>query len=710
MPSEAFSRVAIDQQLRDVGWPLSDGRSVIFEYPLPDGSRADYVLCAARGEAIAVVEAKRASRSLGSAEGQAVSYARVLQVPFVFLANGEEVWFRDLDQDAHFRLVATIFGQDELERRLATRTLRVKPSTIAIDTRVAGRDYQRDCIEALCQAMERGQRRLLVEMATGTGKTRMAAAFMKRLFDAHAITRALFLVDRNTLAKQAEDAFAEHIPTVATYRVSGTGVRFRPEKQVTICTLQTMINEFRNYSAGYFDLIVIDECHRSIYGEFRRVLEHFDAVKVGLTATPLVANLPPDADPDDAAFVRDTLRFFELREPTFRYTLREAIEGGYLVPYRIYSAQTVRTAARGGFEVRREDIDWDALAPDARAALEEAFGNDPAITVDPAALERSFTIPERNRAIVREFRDVLEKGYTGRDGVRRAPDRGKTIVFAVTKRHAETLARLFDDAFADLKPDPTTRYADFVVSGVGAEDTPDAPTLIRRFKKEAFPQILVSVNMLDTGFDCPEVVNLVMARFTRSGVLYQQMRGRGTRKADHIRKVAFTIFDFVGNCEAHDDNEDALPGAMIIAGARPPGPPAPRRLLTLDIHDEIDPTTREWIVYDEDGTPRASSAAEAEGDRLGARFEAFLATRTLTAEQERIAGMIAAQLRAQGAEMAAFMAGRFTRPPFSLRGGLAAVQAAFGGEAALADFLHALNAVVFDGRPRPGGTGEETRA
>lgn len=711
MTSEAFSRAAIDQQLRDVGWPLTDGRSVIFEHPLADGTRADYVLCSARGEALAVIEAKRASKSLGEAEGQAIAYARALRVPFVFLANGEEVRFRDLDQDAHFRSVATVFGQDELERRLATRTLKVKPSTIAIDTRVAGRDYQRACIEALCQAMERGQRKLLVEMATGTGKTRMAAAFIKRLFDAHAITRALFLVDRNTLAKQSEDAFAENIPTIATYRVSGTGVRFRPEKQITICTLQTMINEYRNYSAGYFDLIVIDECHRTIYGEYRRVLEHFDAVKVGLTATPLVANLPPDADPDDAAFIRDTLRFFELREPTFRYTLAEAIDARHLVPYRIYSAQTVRTAARGGFEVRRDEIDWKAISDEARAMLEEAFGDAPSITVDPAALERTFTIPERNRAMVHEFRQVLDKGYTGRDGVRRIPDRGKTIVFAVTKRHAEVLAKLFDDAFADLKPDPTVRYADFVVSGMGAEDTADAPTVIRRFKKDPYPQILVSVNMLDTGFDCPEVVNLVMARFTRSGVLYQQMRGRGTRKADHIRKVAFTIFDFVGNCDEHDD-DDVLPGGVIMVGApRPAGPPSPRRLLTLDIHDEIDPTTREWITYDEAGNPRPSSAAEAEADRLGARLEAVLGTLDLTAEQDRIAGMIAAQIRAQGADMVAFTAARFTRPPFSLRGGLAAVQAAFGGEAGLAEFLRVLNAGVFDARPhQPDSPGEETRA
>ena len=125
-------------------------------------------------------------------------------------------------------------------------------------------------------------------------------------------------------------------------------------------------------------------------------------------------------------------------------------------------------------------------------------------------------------------------------------------------------------AFADKKPEPTTRYADFVVSGMGAEDTADAPTLIRRFKKEQFPQILVSVNMLDTGFDCPEVVNLVMARFTKSGVLYRQMRGRGTRKADHIRKAGFTMFDFVGNCDVHDD-EEPLAGGIIVARPMVPG-------------------------------------------------------------------------------------------------------------------------------------------
>lgn len=707
--NEAFSRVRIDAQLKDAGWELFGGRSVRFEHGLSDGTKADYVLCDRRGQALAVLEAKKASVGLGAAEPQALAYAAGLGVPFVFLANGEEVRFRDLDRDAHFRPVATVFAQEDLERRIATRTLRVPPTGIAVDGRVAGRDYQRHCIEVLSREIEQGKRKLLVEMATGTGKTRMAAALIKRLFDANWITRALFLVDRNTLAVQTENAFAEHLPTLATYRVPRTGERFRPEKQITICTLQTMINEYRNYSAGYFDLIVIDECHRGIYGEFRRVLDHFDAVRIGLTATPLVGILPDDWEEEDRALVRDTLRFFEVDRPTFRYTLKEAVEAGYLVPYRIYRAQTVKTAATGGFDVRRDEIDWDALDPDTRAELEELFGQSDTITVEPAALERRFTVPERNRAMVRELREVLDKGYTGSDGVRRAPDWGKTIVFAVTKRHAETLARMLDEAFADKKPHPTTRYADFVVSGMGAQDTLDAPKLIRRFRKEGFPQILVSVNMLDTGFDCPEVVNLVMARFTKSGVLYQQMRGRGTRKAEHIKKSQFTIFDFVGNADYHDD-ENPLPGGPIIVKAGEPKPGKPRRLLSLDLHDEIDPTTREWIVYEADGTIRASTPDEVRADKLGVLYKAFVAGQELTAEQERLAGQIGEQIRQNAADMMAFEAWRLTRPPFSLQGGSQRAMAIFGGAEALESFLASLNATVFGStdeqaqqRQRPAG-------
>ena len=192
--------------------------------------------------------------------------------------------------------------------------------------------------------------------------------------------------------------------------------------------------------------------------------------------------------------------------------------------------------------------------------------------------------------MVREFREVLENGYTDPNGIRRAPDWGKTIVFAVTKRHAETLARMFDDVFADKKPSPTTRYADFVVSGMGPDDSVDGPAKIKRFKKEEFPQILVSVNMLDTGFDCPDVRNLVMARFTHSSILYQQMRGRGTRLAPG--KDRFTMWDFTGVTLEARRRRDAEAREALSSCVRRLGPShSARRLLTLDVNDEIDPAT-----------------------------------------------------------------------------------------------------------------------
>lgn len=176
-----------------------------------------------------------------------------------------------------------------------------------------------------------------------------------------------------------------------------------------------------------------------------------------MTATPCTAEADTPPDPDDRQFVRDTLRFFELAEPTFRYTLREAISDGHLVPYRIYKAMTVKTAAEGGFLVARKELDWTAMDAAPRAELERLFEQSDPIIVDPRALERTVTVPERNRAIVREFRDAHEKGLMGKDGIRRWPAWGKTIVFAVTKRHAETLAAMLDEHFADPASRDTLR-------------------------------------------------------------------------------------------------------------------------------------------------------------------------------------------------------------------------------------------------------------
>ena len=396
--TEAFSRVRIDALLTDAGWNLTDGMSVLFEHALSDGSRADYVLCDRAGRPMAVVEAKRASVEPIAAQDQGRHYAELLEVPFVFLSNGDVVRFMDREVDAHSREIATFYSQEDLERRIAARTVRRELTDVPIDRQIVDRGYQIDCIETLSDEVTRGQRKLLVEMATGTGKTRTAAAFIKRLFEAGAVTRVLFLVDRIALAGQVEDAFTDHLRDYPCH-VLRPGRGFDRAKRITIATLQTMIAEYGRLSSGYFDLVITDECHRSIYGKWSGALRHFDGIQLGLTATPCTEDAAraaesDESDPEDGRFVRDTLRFFGVERPTFRYTLRRAIAEGYLVPYRIYRAMTVKTAAEGGFEVRRDELDWTAMDEATWAEFEELFGASDTVTVDPRALERKFTIHE----------------------------------------------------------------------------------------------------------------------------------------------------------------------------------------------------------------------------------------------------------------------------------------------------------------------------
>lgn len=697
--NEAFSRVVIDAMLAAVGWDTTDTNAVRYEVFMADGTRVDYVLCDRHGRSLAVVEAKRYSLNPADAAEQARNYARQLDVPYVFLTNGAEILFWEWQREAYAHPVKSFFKQDDLERRFASLQLRRDLLAVPIDLKIAGRDYQQDCIQTVSKEIKLGRRKLLIEMATGTGKTRTAAALIKRLFEANAITRVLFLVDRIPLAKQTEDAFAEHLPDYPSY-VLRAGRRFQDEKRITITTLQSMINIYGEYSAGYFDLIISDECHRSIYGKWSGVLKYFDGVQIGLTATPCVANLDGmEGDEEDKLFVRDTLRFFEVDAPTFCYKLKDAIRDGVLAPYQIYQAKTVKTAAEGGFEVTRNELDWSAMDAETRAEFELLFASvakpGAPIVIDPSALERRFTIPERNRAIVREFRAVLEKGFTDRKGVLRMPLIGKTIVFAVNKKHAETLAQFFDTEFADKKPSADVRFADYVVSGAGPDDTIDAMAKIRRFKKEPFPQILVSVNMLDTGFDCPEVCNLVFARFTRSAILYQQMRGRGTRKTS--KKPIFTMFDFVGVCDYHGD-EDAIGEGGLVMEPKKKKHYEPRRLLSLDIDDHIDPTTREWISVDENGNMLFPEASERKAAELGVKFEAWLLSQIgLAPEQERWLRILGSQIRANADTLEEVMPEHFAYfHTFSQMGGLHEAQRVFGGKGPLESLLDSLNVSVFD--------------
>lgn len=692
--NEAFSRVLIDAMLSSQGWDVTNTNVVRYEVTMPDGTRADYVLCDRNGRSLAVIEAKRFSISPSEGAEQARRYAEHLDVPYIFLSNGTEVLFWEWKREAFPHPIRTLFKQDDLERRFASLQLRKDVLNVPIDLRIAGRDYQQACIQTVCSTIKSGRRKLLVEMATGTGKTRTAAALIKRLFEANAITRVLFLVDRIPLAKQTEDAFAEHLPEYPAY-VLRAGRRFQDEKRITITTLQSMVNIYSEYSSGYFDLIISDECHRSIYGKWSGVLKYFDGIQIGLTATPCVADLTKiAADEEDKLFIRDTLRFFEVNEPTFSYKLKDAIREGVLAPYQIYQAKTVKTAAESGFDVKKTELDWSNMDPVTRGEFEKLFGDDDTVTIDPSALERRFTIPERNRAIVREYREVLEKGFIDNKGVLRKPLIGKTIVFAVNKRHAETLAQLFDTEFADQKPSPEVRFADYVVSGQGADDSVDGMAKISRFKKEPFPQILVSVNMLDTGFDCPEVCNLVFARFTKSAILYQQMRGRGTRKTS--KKPVFTMFDFVGVCAYHGDDDESAEGGFVKE--KPKGPkPQPRVLLSLDINDHIDPDTREWISVDEDGNMVFPEASEKLAAELGARFEAWILNLpALSAEQERWLRILGAQIKANADSLEEISPEHFVYfHSFGQMGGLREAERLFGGSDKLHTLLDSLNASIF---------------
>lgn len=694
---EAFSRAVIDSQLADQGWKVTDGISVRFEYTLSDGKRADYLLCDRHGKGLAVIEAKRSTTNAADAADQARHYAEQAQVPFIFLSNGREVRFWDWQREAHPRPVKTFFSQDDLERRAASRDMRLDPMTVVIDTNIAGRDYQKSCIDTLCHEIQLGRRKLLVEMATGTGKTRTAAAFIDRLFKANAVTRVLFLVDRIPLALQTEEAFNDHLNNYPCY-VLRTGRRFDDAKRITITTLQSMINLYHEYSSGYFDLVITDECHRSIYGKWRKVLEHFDGIQVGLTATPCVKP-PADNEKEETKFLRDTFKFFGLETPTFAYTMKQAIHDGYLVSYQVYKAKTVKTASADGIKILREDIQWDGLDERTRKEMEDAFSAaanlkppQPHILIEPTALERKFTIPERNRAMVREFRKVMEEGFVDSNGMQRKPLIGKTIVFAVTKRHAETLATLIDQEFAHLKPSPETRYADYVVSDMGKDDSVDGVTKLRNFKREKFPQVLVSVNMLDTGFDCPEVVNLIFARYTHSVTLFRQMLGRGTRKAQN--KPVFTVFDFVGVTDVHALDDGYGEGGEVID--RPPRPrPDPRTVVTVDQSDDIDPLSRSWVTMDADGNLLFPEPSEEKANALGARFEGWLMDHEFTPDQERWLHWVESQIHQNADIFDDFTLDHLEFPPFSLQGGKRRAAELFGGETQLATLIADLSRSVY---------------
>jgi len=504
---ETDARILIDRRLREADWDIEDKNQVSTEETSQNG-RADYILKDPRGRAMAVIEAKRFSVDPASAKQQALSYAESINAGFIFLSNGEEIYFWDYKYRPEQK-VATFFSQRDLEK-IQNLRLEQKPlSVIPIPEKYfkggdwrTPRPYQKEAMQVMDKAIEGGKRKMLLVMATGTGKTDTIALYLKRLFEAGLANRALFLVDRIDLGVQTKEVFDEILkdyPSKLLY-----GGKQRDESSIIISTLPTLYSQLSLFTSGYFDVIVSDEAHRSIFGTYNGVLSHFDAIRIGLTATP-------------SGYVdRNTYKLFgcwdeteQKGKPTFVYSIRRGVKDGFLAGYDIVQIDT---------KVSLEGVNFE--------------GED----YSPEDLERKINVPARNEQVV--------QAYFAEEDKRESKKLRKAIVYAVTKRHAAQLAYYFNQA----RPEYKGRFAEVITS-----DTEDPRGSIRRFKLEEMPTIAVSVGMMDTGIDAPAVENIIMVRPTRSPILYQQMRGRGSRLDSRINKKSFRIYDFAGVTKYFND-------------------------------------------------------------------------------------------------------------------------------------------------------------
>jgi type I restriction enzyme R subunit len=568
---ETDARINIDDLLRQAGWNPVDKSQVMTEVSaqMADGKRgrADYLLLDQRGRPLAVVEAKKRAIEPYVAKNQALPYAQKLQAPFIFLSNGELIYFWDYQND-DARIVNSFFSRRDLERLVEMRSTRQPLATVEIpeyytrqgETRFV-RPYQKQTMQAMDHAVELGKRRFLLELPTGTGKTDLICLQLKRLIQSGYAEKILFLVDREQLAKQALEAIQDVLNQYGSYWLKPSVIR--QEQQITVCLLQTMISRYQEFTSGYFDVVVADECHRSIYGIWQTALTHFDAFHIGLTATP-------------AAYIeRNTFEFYNCRneQPDFTYPIQTAFEQKYLVPYRF---------ATGITEIIAEGAEVDE------------------VYYDPAAFERKWTNEASNRLMMQEFDRLAWDNYQElAPGQKIGP--GKSIVFALTKNHAARLTRYLNE----LHPECKGNYAQVITS-----DVANADDLIRQFKYEDYPQVAVSVDMLNTGFDCREVLHLVMCRTVRSPILYQQIRGRGTRTAPHIDKQKFVIYDFFGNHEYFNDSDTDIyadTGRGHVSNKSKPQQSRPRsELIELGLRDRW----QQYVSYVEVGT---------EGERVDKR-------------------------------------------------------------------------------------------
>lgn len=535
----------IDLLLREAGWTLDKPDDVEFPVegmPNKEGKGfVDYVLWGADGKPLGLVEAKRTRKDARQGQQQAKLYADCLekkfgQRPVIFYSNGYEHWIWD-DTRYPPREIGGFYKRDELELLIQRRTGRKKLAETTINTAIAGhkRPYQQRAIRAISKHFEEdGERKGLLVMATGSGKTRTVIALVDLLMRAGWVKRVLFLADRVALVNQAVGAFKAHLPDSSPVNLVTERTN---EGRVFLSTYPTMMNLIDGkqdgkvkFGPGHFDLIIIDEAHRSVYQRFRAIFEYFDSFLVGLTATP--------KDEVD----KNTYSLFDLEDgvPTDAYSLDEAIEDGVLVPPNAISVplKILRSGLRYDDLSDEEKDQWDSLE----------WGEE--------EIPDSVEAAEINQRLFNQ--DTVDQviAHLMRNGVKvEGGDRlGKTIIFAKNQKHADYIG----DRFNAGHPHLAGHFARVITFNSG----PYAQTLIDDFsKKSRPPHIAISVDMLDTGIDVPEVVNLVFFKQVRSKTKFWQMMGRGTRLCPNLfgpgqDKEFFRVFDYCQNLEFFGANPE----------------------------------------------------------------------------------------------------------------------------------------------------------
>ena len=548
-------KIYIDAMLTEAGW--TQGKDWINEYELPgmpnksEVGFADYVLFGDDGKPLAVIEAKRTCKDVATGREQAELYANILEKkfgrrPVIFLTNGFDT--RITDNLYPERKIATIYSKRDLEKLFNLQTMRTSLNFVNVNKNIAGRYYQEGAIKAVCDSFgKKNRRKALLVMATGSGKTRTVIALCDVLLQHGWVKNILFLADRNSLVTQAKRSFVNLLPDLSVTNLCEDKDNYNAH--CVFSTYQTMINcidsvkdeKGKLFTCGHFDLVICDEAHRSIYNKYRDIFNYFDAPLVGLTATP--------KDEID----KNTYEVFELNNgnPTYGYELADAVKDGYLVDY-----MSVETKLK----FIEQGIVYDELSEEDKDAYESTFTRDGEMPdkIGSSALNDWIF----NEDTIKEVLNVLMTNGIKIDYGQKI---GKTIIFAKNHRHAEEIFKVFNKEYPHLNGfakviDNTINYAQSAI-----DEFSEAKKL---------PQIAISVDMLDTGIDVPEVLNLVFFKKVMSKAKFWQMIGRGTRLCpgliDGEDKKIFYIFDFCGNFEffrmggnGKSANQIALQGAVF---------------------------------------------------------------------------------------------------------------------------------------------------